>query len=95
MTEGWTSLLATVAAFLSAAALYAGSRHCRWPSWRRLGRAGTWIGALLAIASLVLWIRALGAGAGACAMLGTWMFAMMALPYVAGMRVAANARSDD
>ena len=45
--------------------------------------------ALLAIASLVLWIRALGAGAGACEMLGTWMFAMMALPYVAGMRVAA------
>lgn len=88
-------VFALLAAVLSAAGLYAGSRHCRWAHWRRLGRAGTWIGALLAIASLVLWIRALGAGAGACAMLGTWMFAMMALPYVAGMRVAANARSDD
>lgn len=87
-------LFALLAAVLSAAGLYAGSRHCRWARWRRLGRAGTWIGALLAVASLALWVRALGVGAGACAMLGTWMFAMMLLPYVAGMRVAADARSD-
>ena len=50
---------------------------------------------LLALVSWVLWIRELGLGAGSCAMLGTWMFAMMTLPYVAGMRVAADARSDD
>ncbi|WP_213601342.1 hypothetical protein [Pseudoxanthomonas japonensis] len=87
-------VFALLAAVLSAAGLYAGSRHCRWPRWRRLGRAGSLIGALLAVASLALWVRTLGAGAGACAMLGTWMFAMMALPYVAGMRVAADARSD-
>lgn len=85
---------AILAAVLSAAGLYAGSRHCRWDAWRRLGRAGTWAGVLLAVASLALWIRTLGAGAGVCAMLGTWMFAMMALPYIAGMRVVAAARSE-
>lgn len=85
---------ALLAAVLSAAALYAGSRHCRWANWRRLGRAGTWTGALLAIASLGLWICALGAGAGACAMIGTWMLGMMALPYVAGMRISTGERGD-
>ena len=87
-------MLATLATFLSAAALYAGSRHCRWGAWRRVGRVGTWAGAWLALVSLALWIYALGAGAGTCAMLGTWMFALMALPYVAGLRIATDARSD-
>lgn len=81
-------IAAAVTAVLSAAALYAGSRHCRWASWRRLGRAGTWIGALLAVVSLSLWIVALGVGIGLCAMLGTWMLAMIGLPYLAGMSVA-------
>ena len=90
----WMSMAAALAACLSAAGLYAGSRHCRWPAWRRMGRAGTWAGLLLAVVSLALWVRALGAGAGSCAMLGTWMLALMTLPYMAGMRVGGAARSD-
>ena len=92
--EGWWSLLAALTAALSAAGLYAGSRHCRWHALRRLGRAGTWAGVALAIASLLLWTHALGAGAGVCAMLGSWMFSMIALPYIAGMRVDAAARGE-
>lgn len=87
--------VALLAAVLSAAALYAGSRHCRWAAWRRLGRAGNWLGLALAIVSLALWARVLGPGAGLCAMLGTWMLAMMAWPYLAGLRVAADARGSD
>lgn len=87
-------MAAALAAWASAAGLYAGSRHCRWPGWRRIGRVGTWLGLLLAVVSLALWMRALGAGAGLCAMLGSWMLALMALPYMAGMRVGGNAGSD-
>ena len=87
----WMSMAAALAAGLSAAGLYAGSRHCRFASWRRLGRTGTWAGVLLALVSLALWILALGAGAGMCAMLGTWMLALVVLPYAAGMRVASGA----
>lgn len=79
--------LQVAAAFLSslfsAAALYAASRHCRWVSWRRHGRHGNAAGAVLGIASLAMWIATLGVGAGLCAMLGTWMLASMALPYLA------------
>lgn len=85
---------ALLAAVLSAAGLYAGSRHCQWAAWRRLGRAGTWGGMVLMVVSLALWVRALGIGAGVCAMLGTWMFAMMALPYIAGMRISGDTRGD-
>ncbi len=87
--------LAALTAVLSAAGLYAGSRHCRWRAWRRMGGSGTVIGALLALASLALWIAALGVGAGLCAMLGTWMLAVMALPYFAGMRIGADAAGSD
>lgn len=83
-----TVFAACLAALLSAAGLYAGSRHCRWPSWRRLGHAGTWAGLGLAAVSLALWIAVLGAGAGSCAMLGTWMLGMMALPYMAALSAA-------
>ncbi|MBD9468113.1 hypothetical protein [Pseudoxanthomonas sp. PXM01] len=93
MEEG-LSMLAALTAALSAAGLYAGSRHCRWTSWRRIGRAGTWGGTALAVASLLLWTQVLGAGAGFCAMLGSWMFAMIVLPYIAGMRVEHAARGD-
>jgi hypothetical protein len=81
------SLPIAIAAFatslLSAAALYAGSRHCRWPSWKPLRRSGSLAGLALAVVSLLLWIVLLGGGAGLCAMLGTWMLAMVALPYLA------------
>ena len=73
---------AIAASLLSAAALYAASPHCRWLAWRRL-RAGRWISLALAALSLALWIASLGAGAGFVAMLGTWMLAALALPYMA------------
>lgn len=87
-------MLASLLAALSAAGLYAGSRHCRWQVLGRLGRAGIWLGLALAATSLLLWTRVLGAGAGSCAMLGSWMFSMIALPYIAGMRVDGVTRSD-
>lgn len=77
------TLAAIVASLLSAAALYAASTHCRWPSWRQRGRHGNAIGAVLAVAALAMWIAQFGVGAGLCAMLGTWMGGLMALPYLA------------
>ena len=81
------TLVATLAAIavslLSAAALYAASRHCRWPSWKQRGAHGNAIGAMLAVVALALWIAQLGVGAGLCAMLGTWMGGLMLLPYLA------------
>ncbi|RZA05195.1 MAG: hypothetical protein EOP02_39705 [Proteobacteria bacterium] len=70
---------------LSALALYAGSRHCRWPSLHGWRDTGGWVGLALAGLSFWLWVLLLGGGAGLCAMLGTWMLAMMVLPYVAAM----------
>lgn len=87
-------MLAALATGLSALGLYAGSRHCRWVTLRRLGRVGTWAGVVLAVAAWALWVHVLGAGAGSCAMLGSGMFAMMAVPYIAGMRITGDARSD-
>jgi hypothetical protein len=76
-------LLAFAAALLSALALYAGSVHCPWRWARPLRRPGKWLGTALAIASLVAWIAELGTGAGLCAMLGCWMSALVAMPYLA------------
>jgi hypothetical protein len=92
--DEWLSMLAMLTAALSAAGLYTGSRHCRWTALRRLGGIGTGAGVVLAIASLLLWTRVLGAGAGFCAMLGSWMFSMIALPYIAGMRVDDGKRGE-
>ena len=81
------SIFIAIAAFatslLSAVALYAGSAHCRWPALRDWRGTGSWAGLALAGLSLRLWVLTLGGGAGLCVMLGTWMLAMMALPYVA------------
>jgi hypothetical protein len=70
---------ASLASILSALALYAGSGHCRWPALQGRGGAG-WLGLALAGGSLWAWVDALGVGAGLCAMLGTWMLAMMLFP---------------
>ena len=78
--------LAFTTALLSALALYAASAHCRWPVLRRWRALGLPLGLALALASLALWVVELGAGAGFCAMLGTWMLAMMALPYLAAWK---------
>ena len=80
----FASTLAAIAmSLLSAACLYTASAHCRWPSWKRHAPRGNLVGGLLAVASLWLWIAQLGVGAGLCAMLGTWMLGLMALPYLA------------
>ena len=88
------SLLLPVSAFitsvLSALALYAGSAHCRWPALQRWRGVGTWVGWMLALASLALWVADLGAGAGLCAMLGTWMLGLMAFPYLAAWTNPGN-----
>lgn len=75
----------------SALALYAGSAHCRWQALTQWRGTGSWIGLALAGLSLWLWVLTLGGGAGLCAMLGTWMLAMMALPYLAASTGAATA----
>lgn len=89
------NLLIALAAFatslLSAAALYAGSAHCRWPALHGWRGSGSWAGLALAGLSLWLWVLTLGGGAGLCVMLGTWMLAMMALPYLAVMTGRATA----
>jgi len=76
---------ASATSLLSAVALYAGSAHCRWPAFQGWRGTGTWVGLALAGLSLWLWVLTLGGGAGLCAMLGTWMLAMMVLPYLALM----------
>lgn len=81
--------VAFATSLLSALALYAGSRHCRLRVLHALHRAGTLIGGMLAVASLALWIRALGIGAGISAMLGSWMLGLVALPYL-GAWIAGN-----
>ena len=81
---------ASIAGVLSALALYAGSAHCRWPALHRWRGMATWVGGFLALASLALWIADLGVGAGMCAMLGTWMLALMAFPYLAAWTSPAN-----
>lgn len=77
------SNLAFIAAVLSATALYAASPHCLWLTLRRRKRHAVFTGSLLALASLAGWISVLGASAGVCAMLASWMLALIALPYLA------------
>lgn len=84
---------AFAASLLSALAFYAGSSHCRWPALHRWRQTGSWVGLALAGLSLWLWVLTLGGGAGLCAMLGTWMLAMMVLPYVAALTGAGAASS--
>ncbi len=80
------TIAGAIAALLSAFALYAGSGHCRWRLPAALRRHGGSVGIVLAVASLAAWIAALGVGAGLCAMLGCWMLAMVALPWLAALR---------
>ena len=79
------TIAGAIAALLSALALYAGSVHCRWRLPAALCRHGGKTGIVLALTSLAAWITALGVGAGLCAMLGCWMLAMVALPWLAAL----------
>lgn len=77
------SLLALLLACASALALYAGSPHCMWPALRGHPRAARALGWALALASLTGWIGVSGAVAGLCAMLASWMLALILQPLVA------------
>lgn len=94
MNPSWYSLLGLATAATSALALYAASSHCRWLGLRRWTRGARAAGALLAVLSLVSWITALGPAVGVCAMLATWMLAMVALPYLALLTGTASADPD-
>jgi hypothetical protein len=74
------SLLALVLASASALALYAGSPHCMWPGLRGHPRAARAAGWALALAALLAWSFVLGAVAGLCAMLASWMLALVLQP---------------
>ncbi|UYB53908.1 hypothetical protein OCJ37_08225 [Xanthomonas sp. AM6] len=78
-------VLAAVCAALSALALYAGSPNCRLAPLQRLRRFGNGLGLALAMASLAAWIAQLGVGAGLCAMLASWMLALMLVPTLAAL----------
>ena len=77
------SLLAFVFAACSAIAWYAASPHCMWPALRGHPRAARGAGSVLALLSLASWIDVLGAAAGLCAMLASWMLALVVQPYLA------------
>lgn len=79
------TIAGAIVALLSALALYAGSGNCRWRLPAALRRHGTVAGLVLALLSLAAWTAALGIGAGLCAMLGCWMLAMVALPWLAAL----------
>jgi hypothetical protein len=93
--ETMLAVAAFTASLASALALYAGSPHCRWPALQGQRGTGGWMGLALAGLSLWLWVLTLGGGAGLCAMLGTWMLAMMALPYLAALTSASTSSSRD
>lgn len=80
------TLLAIVATLLSAASLHAGSPHGRWPGAARRAFGRKAIGFAIAGVALAAWIARLGIGAGACAMVLTWMFAFVFLPYAMTLR---------
>jgi len=77
------SLLALLLASASALALYAGSPHCMWSALRGHPRAARCVGWVLALASLLAWSFALGVVAGLCAMLASWMLALVLQPALA------------
>jgi hypothetical protein len=84
--------LAAIVAFASALSFYAGSTQCRVAMLRRL-RFARAIGTLLALASIALWIVALGTGAGIAAAFASWMLAAVAIPYSVWMH-APHAATD-
>jgi len=76
------NLLALASSVLSALALYLASPNCGWRV--RLARAGLRaVGVVLALVSLCAWVAVAGVGPGLCAMLASWMLALVLLPYLA------------
>jgi hypothetical protein len=83
------SLLGLLMAFVSALMLYLASPHSRRRTFLRPTPLRALAG-LAALVSLLCGTAALGAGAGFCAMLAAWMFALMLWPSLA-LLLPANA----
>jgi hypothetical protein len=79
----WLSVLAFALAVFSAVALYAASPHCMWSALRGRWRFARSAGLLLALLALIVWISVLGMAVGLCAMLLSWMSALVAQPCLA------------
>lgn len=79
----WWNILGVLAAVASAALLYAASAHCLWPVPRRHAHLLAAAGVALAVLALAAWIIVLGPAVGTCAMLATWMLALVAWPWLA------------
>ena len=77
------SLLAFAVAACSAIACYAGSPHCMWSALRGHPRMARSVSMVLALLSAALWICVLGTAAGLCAMLASWMLALVVQPWLA------------
>lgn len=89
--EAALNLLALASSVSSALALYLASPNCGWQV--RLPRTGLRVvGAVLALVSLCAWIAVVGVGPGLCAMLATWMLALVLLPYLAWWTRARDPR---
>lgn len=80
--DAWLQALGLAAAVLSATAFHVGSPHCPWQRLRGRPRLARVLGCALALLSLAAWLQALGA-AGACAMLASWMLALVVQPWLA------------
>lgn len=92
--DTWWSILGLATAVASAFALYAGSSHCRWPVPGGHSRVTVVIGMLLAAASWLTWTLARGPAVGLCAMLATWMLALIASPWLALLVPTGSDTSD-
>lgn len=79
----WFSTVAFTMAALSAVALYAASPHCMWNALRGRPRTARTAGIVFALLSLLIWASVLGGAVGLCAMLASWMLALVAQPYLA------------
>jgi hypothetical protein len=85
------SVIALAMSMFSATAFYAASPNCLWPSmqqWRRWSAASA---VVLSALSIGMWIAAAGIGVGLCAMLGTCMLTLVALPWLALRTSSPNA----
>ena len=79
----WLSILAFALTVSSAVAFYAASPHCMWAVLRSRWRFARSAGMLLALLSLTVWVSVLGMVVGLCAMLLSWMSALVAQPCLA------------
>jgi hypothetical protein len=85
------SVIALATAMLSATAFYAASPNCLWPSMQRWRRWSAAFAVVLSALSIGMWIAAAGVGVGLCAMLGTCMLTMAALPWLTLLVFSPNA----